>query len=171
MILVFLVVSILLIILGCWINSKDKYAENGTGFVVFGTVATILTVIAIVFLLANVSSSFTIDEKIEMYQKENQNIETSITKVVENYKDYEKEIFENVKPEEVVLVATQVYPELKSNTLVEKQIDVYLKNNKSDKKNVNNSKLRVCMDFEESKLDDIICHGFIYEYNLKKKGV
>ena len=25
------------------------------------------------------------------------------------------------------------------------------------------------MDFEESKLNDIICHGFIYEYNLKKK--
>ena len=133
MILVFLVISILLVILGGWINSKDKYAADGEIFVIFGIIATIISVIAIVFLLANVSSSFTIDEKISMYQKENKNIETSITKVVENYKDYEKEIFENVKPEEVVLVATQVYPELKSNTLVEKQIDVYLKNNKKIK--------------------------------------
>ena len=38
---------------------------------------------------------------------------------------------------------------------------ILLKNNKSYERNVKNSKLRACMDFEESKLDDIICHGFI----------
>ncbi len=131
MILVFLTISILLIILGYFLSLKEE--NSGFSLCVIGTLITIISVIAMIFLLPNVSNSFTIDEKISMYQKENTNIETSITKVVENYKDYEKEILENVKPEEVVLVATQVYPELKSNTLVEKQIDVYFKNNKKIK--------------------------------------
>ena len=148
MILVFLVVSILLIILGYFLSLKDE--NSGFSFCLVGTIITIITVIAILFLIVSVSDSFTIDEKIEMYQKENQNIETSITKVVENYKDYEKEIFENVKPEEVITIATQIYPELKSNTLVEKQIDVYLKNNKKIK------------SLKEDKINYKICKWWLY---------
>ena len=35
------------------------------------------------------------------------------------------------------------------------------KNNKHTKLVTKNSKMRACMDLEESKLDDIICDGFI----------
>lgn len=149
MILVFLVFSILLIVLGTWINYHLNNAD-GSIFFVSGIITTLITVIAIVFLIVNVSKSFIIDEKISMYQKENKNIETSITKVVENYKDYEKEIFENVKPEEVVLVATQVYPELKSNTLVEKQIKIYLDNNEKVK------------ELKEDKINYKACKWWLY---------
>lgn len=75
------------------------------------------------------SGRLTIDEKISMYESENKSIETSISTIVENYKDYEKEIFENVKQDSYVTIAMQMYPELKSNDLVKNQIDVYTKNN------------------------------------------
>ena len=67
------------------------------------------------------------------YESENKSIETSISTIVENYKDYEKEIFENVKQDSYVTIAMQMYPELKSNDLVKNQIDVYTKNNEKIK--------------------------------------
>lgn len=131
MIFVFLGIGILSIILGHLMNLKKE--DSGFGLFIVGVIMNLITVIAIACLLISVSKSYVIDEKMSMYQKENANIETSIAKIVENYKDYEKEIFKDAKPEEVITIATQIYPELKSNTLVEKQINIYLENNKKIK--------------------------------------
>ena len=77
------------------------------------------------------SSSIVIDKKISMYQEENKKIEKEITSVVNSYKDYEKEVISNAGEMATILIR---FPELKSNELVNKQIQVYVDNNNKIKK-------------------------------------
>lgn len=77
------------------------------------------------------SSSVVIDKKISMYQEENKKIEKEITSVVNSYKDYEKEVISNAGEMATILIR---FPELKSNELVNKQIQVYVDNNNKIKK-------------------------------------
>ena len=70
----------------------------------------------------------TIDNKIELYQTENAEIESTIEVIVEGYKDYEQSIFNSVKEGLDPIAVYSMYPELKSNELVAKQIDLYIEN-------------------------------------------
>ena len=82
-----------------------------------------------VFSLANtVGTGHTIDSKIAMYEEENKSIENSIDITVKSYMDYEASTYQEIKDKDAInLVA--LFPELKSDTLVQKQIEVYLANN------------------------------------------
>ena len=82
-----------------------------------------------VFSLANtVGTGHTIDSKIAMYEEENKSIENSIDITVKSYMDYEASTYQEIKDKDAInLVA--LFPKLKSNTLVQKQIEVYLANN------------------------------------------
>lgn len=71
----------------------------------------------------------TIDERIEMYREENAQIEHQISVVVNNYMEYEVDTFEKFKDEDCVTLVT-LFPELKTNELVAKQIEIYVENNK-----------------------------------------
>lgn len=130
------------------------YKKNYADFVWFLRVIFAILAIACVgvftLLIPVVPKSNIIDDKIAMYQQENKSIETSISKVVENYKDYEKEVFKDVKPDAYIAVATQVYPELKSNELVKQQIKLYTDNNKKIK------------ELKEEKLDYRVLKWWLY---------
>ena len=82
-----------------------------------------------VFMLANtVGTGHTIDSKIAMYEEENESIEKSVDITVRSYMDYEASTYQEIKDEDGInLVA--LFPELKSDTLVQKQIEVYVANN------------------------------------------
>ena len=82
-----------------------------------------------VFSLANtVGTGHTIDSKIAMYEEENKSIENSIDITVKSYMDYEASTYQEIKDKDAInLVA--LFPKLKSDTLVQKQIEVYLANN------------------------------------------
>ena len=80
-----------------------------------------------------IATSYTIDQKIEMYQSENNKIEENISTSVKNYMDYEKETFVDLKNEDAVNLVS-VYPELKSDTLISQQINVYISNNNEIKR-------------------------------------
>lgn len=88
----------------------------------------VLFVIAI-FLGVLVSNGRTIDEKITMYQEENNKIEKQLDTLVSNYMNYESNTYEKFKSESSVTLVS-MYPELKSDKLVEEQISVYEENNK-----------------------------------------
>lgn len=75
----------------------------------------------------NILEKAYVDEKIELYQSENNRIEGEISEIVENYKDFEKDTFTELKGKDVTTLIT-MYPELKSDRLVKKQIDIYNKN-------------------------------------------
>ena len=88
----------------------------------------VLLVIGI-FLGISVSNGKTIDEKITMYQEENNKIEKQIDTLVSNYMNYESDTYEKIKSESSITLVS-MYPELKSDKLVEEQISVYEENNK-----------------------------------------
>ena len=68
----------------------------------------------------------------ERRKEENAKIEQQIADTVKQYQEYETGIFTEVSPEDsITLVA--LYPELKSDTLVQSQIEVYVENNKAIK--------------------------------------
>lgn len=72
------------------------------------------------------------DQKIQMYQEENEKIEEDVSVIVTQYMEHENETFDMSKIESST-VLIQMYPELESNELVSKQIDIYNKNNKKIK--------------------------------------
>ena len=62
-----------------------------------------------------------------MYEQENKEIEDSVYDMVQNYKEYEKSTYKEFEKSDAISYVS-MYPELKSNTLVEKQIDTYTSN-------------------------------------------
>ena len=134
MILVILVIGILMVTLGIVLYDKLDYGKDKIGkiFQIIGTVATIISTIVTIVLLVCVLNRVNIDKKIAIYEEENTKIEQQIADTVKQYQEYETGIFTEVAPESsITLVA--LYPELKSDTLVQSQIKVYVDNNKTIK--------------------------------------
>lgn len=90
-------------------------------------VCLVVFLIPAAFVGAFISDKACADEKINLYQSENNRIESEISVIVENYKDYEKDTFTELKGKDATTLVT-MFPELKSDKLVSKQIDIYNKN-------------------------------------------
>jgi hypothetical protein len=97
---------------------------------VLGGTTILCALTAIIVLGVKVSNLEVIDDKIAMYQEENTKIEEQIVTAVEGYQKYETDIFKNAKTDSAIALVS-LYPELKSDTLVQKQIEVYVSNNKN----------------------------------------
>lgn len=74
----------------------------------------------------------TIEAKIAMYTEENASIEEQMNSLVERYMHYESDTYGSLKGESSITLIS-LYPELKANALVEKQIEVYIANNEKIK--------------------------------------
>lgn len=96
-----------------------------------GTIFVIFLVISI-FIGIGVVGGRRIDDKIEMYTEENQNIEIQMNTLVEQYMDYESGTYGELKGESSITLVS-LYPELKADVLVTKQIEVYIANNEKIK--------------------------------------
>jgi len=90
-------------------------------------------IVKICSLALNVATESVIDSKIAMYQEENANIEHDIDKIVEKYLMHEHDTFADLKTEESLITLVTLFPELKSNTLVQQQLTIYIANNKNIK--------------------------------------
>lgn len=101
-------------------------------FQIIGTIVIIFSIIAFITLLKCVLDRVGIDKKISLYEEENTKIEQQIADVVNQYQEHESGIFKDVTPEGAMTLVT-LYPELKSDALVQSQIDVYVENNKAIK--------------------------------------
>ena len=99
---------------------------------ILGAALGFVSFIAIIALGINVKSLSVIDDRIAMYEEENTRIEQQIADVVKQYQKYETDIFMEVAPESAVTMVS-LYPELKSDSLVQAQIEVYTENNKTIK--------------------------------------
>lgn len=126
---------ILLFILSIALTAIFFYLdENCSSAEIFGFIGVLtgcivlVSSIATIVLICTVSNSVTIEQKIALYEEENAVIESQIATVVESYMDYEKTTFKDCSAESMITLV-DLYPELKADTLVSKQIEVYLKNN------------------------------------------
>ena len=147
MILVILVLGILMAVGGTilyWKLDGDKDAIGTSLQIIGGVIIAISTIISIILLISVITRTG-IDKKIAMYEEENTKIEQQIADVVTQYQEYEAGIFTEVSPESAMTLVA-LYPELKSDTLVQSQIEVYADNNKQIKelkcKAINASVLR-----------------------------
>ena len=131
MIIVIFLACVAVIVLGAWLyNCVEEFA--GGVVITCGILGSIVSFIALIALLVTVSGLTAIHPKIEMYQTENANIENQIAECVREYQKYETEIFTEVAPDSAITLVS-LYPELKSDELVKKQIEVYLANNQKIK--------------------------------------
>ena len=82
-----------------------------------------------ILLIASLISGLNLDSRIELYQSQNAEIESKIQATVASYLAHEKQAYKDLKPDNAIAVVS-AYPELHSNELVKKQIEVYEDNNK-----------------------------------------
>ena len=94
--------------------------------------AFVCLIVAIV-LCTGVKDGAVIDEKIAMYKKENTKIEAQMDMLVSKYMKFETDTYGELKNESSITLVS-LYPDLKSDELVKKQIDVYESNNKEIRK-------------------------------------
>ena len=131
MILLIFGICILMIVGGFILYDKLDFDEDvSVGLSVVGLLFGGISLVAIIVLGINVKSLSVIDDRIAMYAEENARIEQEIADVVEQYQKYETDIFMEVAPESAVTMVS-LYPELKSDSLVQAQIEVYTENNKT----------------------------------------
>ena len=82
-----------------------------------------------ILLIASLISGLNLDSRIELYQSQNAEIESKVQAIVASYLAHEKQAYKDLKPDNAIAVVS-AYPELHSNELVKKQIEVYEDNNK-----------------------------------------
>lgn len=131
MIIVIFLVCVGVIMLGAWLYDQIEEMAGGITLAC-GIIGSVISFVALIVLLVNVSQLKTLDLQIEMYQTENASIENQIAECVREYQKYETEIFTDVASDSAITLVP-LYPELKADDLVKKQIDVYLANNQKIK--------------------------------------
>lgn len=145
MVILLLVLAILATI-GCFmICFKNDF--NSVGIGIFGCIGGVVGCFIIISLIIcfinvadNVLSYKYIDEKITMYEEENTQIENQINVLVKNYMKYESDTYMEFNGNDGISLVS-LYPDLKSDELVNKQIEIYT---------VNNQKIK---ELKEQKLD------------------
>lgn len=130
MLLIIIAIGILTIIAGAiWLGKSSIFDSGGEITIFVGVALTFISVlIFIVTLLGYIKISHN-DERIEIYKRENEKIETTINAMIEDFKDYEKEAYGEYKPNTDDLeVAIMHYPELRASALVQEQLRIYAEN-------------------------------------------
>lgn len=133
MLIVFCVILIILIAIGLTINEfVDTPVGSFLNFVF--SVFLVICIIVGICMMDDIAEGKVIDEKIAVYEQENEKIETAIDVLVKEYMTQEEKIMIKTANKESLITLVQLYPDLKSNDLVKKQMDIYVNNNKKIKK-------------------------------------
>lgn len=122
---IFVVVAIIMFIIASVCYDFDEAGE------VIGAVCIFCAVVTLGVALFGITPEYKrlnyIDTKIEYLTEQNAQIDDEIKLIISSYQDHELEFykeFENVSSTTLVTL----YPELKSNELVNKQLDIYFAN-------------------------------------------
>ena len=115
--------AVVIAIIDCC-NEGTMYYVGGLGAVGLGFLD-VIVVISIIILFAN---GITARPKIKMYEEENTKIEEQVDILVKQYMEYEGKTLTEFKSESSITLVS-LYPELKSDALISKQIEVYIANN------------------------------------------
>ena len=120
---------ILLLIIGIGLTCRI-FMDNDTGevFSGFGFFISVVALIGIIINIGILINGRTLDDKIAMYEQENAEIEQSVDVFVKDYYRHESDTYSSLTPENAVLFAS-AYPELQSNELATKQLEIYVDNN------------------------------------------
>lgn len=112
---------------------------------VLPTVALAGEIIIMGCLIGSIVNGRVIDNKIKLIEKQNKDIEEKVEVTVKTYMNFEKDTLTEFKTDSYIQLVN-LYPDLKSNELIQNQINLYEKNNKkitelkTDKLNISNYK-------------------------------
>ena len=159
MLIVLFIIFLLMIGIGfLLVGFIDDYTHpgvslTGAGGIIIGCMAEVIIVIAVIVQVCGISQLKVADQKISMYEEENAKIEQDITTIVKDYMNYEKDTYK-IASEQIdgssLLVLTELYPDLKSNELIKKQIEIYTENNNKIKQ------------LKEEKINNQTCKWWLY---------
>ena len=124
MLVVFFLFFFVCISLGIIIWIKKPYSDAGSTVFAISLIVLVVVIICCLFNVNKIVKANTLEQKITVYQEEMTNIENSINPVVQNYLDHEKETYTALTPDNAVIFAS-IYPELSSNEIVQKQLNIY----------------------------------------------
>ena len=146
-----LIIILMFLIIICVVSwLLDEESAGIAGLVcALSSMGLIVSLVAFAILLISISNGSTIDSKIELYQSQNTEIESKIQATVASYLAHEHQTYKDLKPDNAIGVVS-AYPELHSNELVKKQIEVYEDNNKK------------IMGLKEEKLNQTIYKWWLY---------
>lgn len=122
MFILLFVIAVALIVLA--VLNKDL----ADGFGILGGLIGFIALIGIFVNIGFLVYGRTLDDKIAMYEQENAAIEQSVDVLVKDYYKHESDTYSSLTPENAVLFAS-AYPELQSNELATKQLEIYVENN------------------------------------------
>lgn len=117
------------IMLHCSEDCETPLGVGGIILIVVGSIAIVAVVVCSLCLINSLVQTYVIDDKIAMYEEQNSKIEEQIATVVHEYQEYESGIMTEIGDNESYITLVSLYPELKADALVSKQIEVYLNNN------------------------------------------
>jgi len=120
-----ILIFFLFLILAFWI--AEKIDEDFASVVVFFDIGVLIAIVIVSICLFN--CTYRIDEEIKVYEEENAVIEKKLENAVELYMQYEKEIMISVAPDTDTISLISLYPDLKSDKLVESEMEAYIQNN------------------------------------------
>lgn len=129
-----LIICVLLCIICVVVACLAEYDHEIVSFL-SATLAGVLFIaifIMSIFVIGAYVEGYTAKYKIEMYQEENTKIETQMDVLVKEYMNYEQETFAEFKTESTMTLVS-LFPELKSDELVQQQMKIYVENNKKIK--------------------------------------
>ena len=141
-----MITSLIYIILGVFVKDID-FKEMLCGF---GIVTFMVKLGILILLLVILISYRYIDDKIELYENQNREIENKVKIVVEQYMEHEKKTFKELKGTDSYMTLVTLYPELKSDKLISEEIALYEENNKK------------IAELKEQKIDAKIYKWWIY---------
>ena len=140
MVSLFFILSLVAVVFFVAMSIREYKSDDGDDevFIFYFVMALIFGIVSIALfiydanLINKVGTAYTIDEKIAMYEVENTSIEESIDATVKNYMNFEATTYTEFKDEDA-LTLVSLFPELKSDSLVQQQIAVYIANSQKIK--------------------------------------
>lgn len=131
MLIIIDLICVALIFLACFIG--DRVDEDSllfkfcVGSVVVSAIIGIICLLMTIVSIGKVVGSSAIDEQINLYEDANVQIEEHINSAVDEYKAYENDTLEKFDGSNGTEIIS-VYPELKTNELIQEQMDIYYQN-------------------------------------------
>lgn len=108
--------------------------DDGGFLFIFTIGAVVCTFVAGMVLLSSVvNDGRIIEEKLAMYEQENQKIEQVVDAATKEYLGYESKVYDNIGDKSDVVTTVAMYPELASSEIVKEQIKLYESNNEKIK--------------------------------------
>ncbi len=131
MLIIFLLVFLGLFVSGLMVYNLTSCGDDNPYSCIgmfIGGLGAVACVIVMIVGGVTISKNKIIDAKITMYNEENTRIETMVTTTVEKYLEHEFNVFDSLQGEDIQTLLV-VYPEINSNELVKKQVEIFVENN------------------------------------------